>query len=128
SDLRGPCVRAQGVCRRAGGSRAVRRESDRVNRALSKNQIVMKLEISVSAVARRFSEVLNRVQYRNETFVVTRRGKPVCEIFPVRPVAFTGRDLVRLLRSLPPPDKEYLDAVEDPVRNQPPAERSRWPR
>src|SRR5208283_1222898 len=88
----------------------------------------MKSEISATDAVRRFSEVLNRVQCRNETFIVTRRGEPMCEIVPVRPAAFTGRDLVGLLRSLPHPDKEYLDAVEDLVRNQPPAQRSRRPR
>ena len=69
----------------------------------------MKSEISATDAARRFSEVLNRVRYRNETFVVKRGGEPVCEIVPVRAATFTGRDFVELLRSLPHPDKEYLD-------------------
>jgi prevent-host-death family protein len=88
----------------------------------------MKSEISATDAARRFSEVVNRVRYRNETFVVKRGGEPVCEIVPLRPAMITGRELVELLRSLPHPDKEYLDEVEEFVRNQPPAEKSRWPR
>jgi prevent-host-death family protein len=88
----------------------------------------MKSEISATEAARRFSEVVNRVRYRNETFVVKRGGEPVCEIVPVRPAAFTGRELVELLRSLPHPGKEYLDAVERHVRKQPRAEKSKWPR
>jgi hypothetical protein len=71
---------------------------------------------------------VNRVRYRNETFVVNRRGEPMCEIVPMRPATFTGRELVGLLRSLPHPDKEYLDEVERHVGNQPPFEKSRWPR
>jgi len=88
----------------------------------------MKSEISATDAARRFSEVLNRVRYRNETFVVKRGGEPVCEIVPVRNATCTGRDLVELLRSLPHPDKEYLDAIEQHVRKQPRAEKSKWPR
>ena len=88
----------------------------------------MKSEISATDAARRFSEVLNRVRYRNETFVVKRGGEPVCEIVPVRYASFTGREFVELLRSLPHPDKEYLDVVELHVRKQSKAEKSKWPR
>jgi hypothetical protein len=67
------------------------------------------------------------VKYRNETFVVMRRGEPICEIVPVRTASFTGYDLVELLRSLPPPDKDYLDAIERHVRKQQPrAQKSRY--
>ena len=88
----------------------------------------MKSEISATEAARRFSEVVNRVRYRNETFVVKRGGEAVCEIIPVRTKTFTGRELVELLRALPHPGKEYLDAVEKHVRKQPRAEKSKWPR
>ena len=88
----------------------------------------MKSEISATEAARRFSEMLNRVRYRNETFVVKRGGEAICEIVPARSTTFTGRDLVELLRSLPHPDKEYLDSVERHVRKQPKAEKSKWPR
>jgi prevent-host-death family protein len=85
----------------------------------------MKSEILATEAARRFSEVVNRVRYRNESFVVKRGGEPVCEIVPVRAKTFTGRDSVKLLRTLPHPDKEYLGTVEKHVRNQPKAEKSK---
>jgi prevent-host-death family protein len=88
----------------------------------------MKSEISATDAARRFSQVVNRVRYRNETFIVKRGGVPVCEIVPVRNATFTGREFVELLRSLPHPDKEYLETVEKHVRRQPKAEKSKWPR
>jgi prevent-host-death family protein len=89
----------------------------------------MKSEISATDAARRFSEVVNRVRYRNETFVVKRGGVPVCEIVPVRNAEdFTGRDFVGLLRSLPHPGKKYLDAVEEHVRNQPRTPKAKRPR
>jgi antitoxin (DNA-binding transcriptional repressor) of toxin-antitoxin stability system len=72
----------------------------------------MKVRISATEAARRFSEMMNRVRYRDESFVVEGGGKPVCEILPARPVRFSGRDLPDLLRSLPKPDEEYLDLVE----------------
>jgi hypothetical protein len=40
------------------------------------------------------------------------KNKPVREIIPKRPATITGREFVKLLRSLPHPDKEYLDEVE----------------
>lgn len=88
----------------------------------------MKSEISATDAARRFSEVVNRVRYRNETFVVKRGGVPVCEIIPVRSKTYTGREFVGLLRSLPHPDKEYLDTVEKNVRSQTKTTKSKRPR
>jgi prevent-host-death family protein len=88
----------------------------------------MKSEISATEAARRFSEVVNRVRYRNETFVVKRGGEPVCEIVPVRTKTFTGRDFVKLLRTLPHPDKEYLRTVEKHVRTQPQTKKSKGPK
>ncbi|MDO8434548.1 MAG: type II toxin-antitoxin system prevent-host-death family antitoxin [Candidatus Binatus sp.] len=88
----------------------------------------MKSDISATDAARRFSELLNRVRYRNESFVVKRGGEPVCEIVPARPATISGRELVELLRTLPHPDREYGKVVEKLIRNQPPFEKSRWPR
>jgi prevent-host-death family protein len=85
--------------------------------------------LSATEVARRFSDVVNRVRYRNEVVIVERGKEPVCEIGPVKGTpSFTGADLVALLRSLPPPGKAYLEAVEDGIRSQPRAERARWRR
>ncbi len=85
--------------------------------------------LSATEVARGFSEVVNRVRYRNEVVIVERGGEPVCEIGPVAAASpFTGGDLVSLLRSLPSPAEEYFEAVEEGIREQPAAERIRWRR
>ena len=88
----------------------------------------MKLRISATETARRFSELMNRVRYRGESFVVERGGKPICEILPVQPPKFTGRELADLLRSLPKPDEGYLALVENLMANQSTVAESRWPR
>jgi antitoxin (DNA-binding transcriptional repressor) of toxin-antitoxin stability system len=88
----------------------------------------MKSHISATEAARSFSELMNRVRYRGESFVVERGGKPICEILPARPPKFSGAELARLLRSLPSPDDEYLRIVEELIAKQPTVADSGWPR
>jgi antitoxin (DNA-binding transcriptional repressor) of toxin-antitoxin stability system len=84
--------------------------------------------ISSTEAARNFSEILNLVRYRGESFVVERSGEPVCEIRPAAPPPFTAAHLVALLRSLPPVDEDYLAEVEALARNQPLLPESPWER
>ena len=87
------------------------------------------VRVSATDAARRFSDLLNRVHYGEEAFVVERGGRSVCEMRPVYEARrFTGTDLVELLRSVPHPGTEYLEAVEAVVAQQPPAEDPRWRR
>jgi hypothetical protein len=85
--------------------------------------------ITATEFARGLSEVLNRVRYGGESFVVERGGLDVCEVRPASRVsALTGEDLVLLLRSLPSPGSDYLDETADVIARQPPAEDPRWDR
>ena len=85
--------------------------------------------ISATEAARNFSELLNRVRYKGQAYLVERGGEAVCEIRPVYASSgFTGADLVRLLATLPAAPKAYLDAVAEVLEDQPPAEETRWPR
>lgn len=88
----------------------------------------MKLHISATEAVRSFSELMNRVHYRGESFVVERGGKPICEILPAGPPKFRGMDLVNLLRSLPKPDEEYFEILEGLVTKQTRVAESKWPR
>jgi antitoxin (DNA-binding transcriptional repressor) of toxin-antitoxin stability system len=88
----------------------------------------MKIRISATESARKFSELMNRVRYRGESFVVERGGKPICEILPAQPLRFSGRQLADLLRSLPRPDEEYLALTEKLMVKQSTVAESRWPR
>jgi antitoxin (DNA-binding transcriptional repressor) of toxin-antitoxin stability system len=82
--------------------------------------------LSATEAARNFSELLNRVRYRGERFVIERGGVAIGELRPTAPVRFTGHDLLALLRSLPPVDDEFFDAVEEAARNQPRVPESPW--
>jgi len=88
----------------------------------------MKSRISATEAARSFSELLNHVRYRGESFIVERGGKPICEILPARPPKFSGSELANLLRSLPRPDEEYREIVEELITKQPIVSDSGWQR
>jgi antitoxin (DNA-binding transcriptional repressor) of toxin-antitoxin stability system len=90
--------------------------------------IIMESHISATEAARSFSDLVNRVLYRGDVFVIERGGQPVCRIVPARPAKFTLRDLVQLLKTTPKPDPEYWDVLEDINRNQPPLPESPWER
>ena len=90
--------------------------------------IIVKSNISATEAARTFSDLVNRVLYRGEEFVVERGGQPVCRVVPARPPKFTLRDLVRLLKTIPKPDAGYWDVLEDVNRNQPPLREAPWER
>jgi antitoxin (DNA-binding transcriptional repressor) of toxin-antitoxin stability system len=82
--------------------------------------------VPATRAAREFSDLLNRVEYRGESFVIERGGAPVCEVSPVRPPTSTLADLTALFRALPPVDEEYLKIVESLLRDQAPLPPSPW--
>jgi antitoxin (DNA-binding transcriptional repressor) of toxin-antitoxin stability system len=86
----------------------------------------MESHISATQAARTFSDLLNRVRYRNEEFVIERGGEPVCRLVPAKRTGLTGAALKSVLDSLPRPDAEYWTTLEDIVRNQPQLPDSRW--
>ena len=51
--------------------------------------------------------------------MVERGRKPICEILSAGPPKLSGAELASLLRSLPPPDEEYLAIVEELLAKQP---------
>ncbi len=86
----------------------------------------MKNRVSATEAARNFSELLNRIRYRGEEFIVERGGEPVCRMMPAGPRHFTLADLAELVATLPKPDKDYLRVVERAVRKQPKVPKSPW--
>jgi len=62
---------------------------------------------------------MNRVRYRGESFVVERSGKPFAKLC-CQTSEVQRRELASLLRSLPKPDSDYLEVVEELIAKQPP--------
>jgi antitoxin (DNA-binding transcriptional repressor) of toxin-antitoxin stability system len=85
--------------------------------------------ISATEAVRTFSDLLNRIRYRGEEFVVERAGEPVCHMTPAAPAkALSFRDLASLLRDMPEPDAGYASEVRRAARSQGRPPRSPWGR
>jgi len=83
----------------------------------------MESKISATEASRNFSDILNRVKYKGEVFVVERNGEVVCRIVPAdRPVEWkSAAELADAWSRLPKPDPGFWDDVEEGIRqmNQP---------
>jgi antitoxin (DNA-binding transcriptional repressor) of toxin-antitoxin stability system len=88
----------------------------------------MESHITATEAARSFSDLLNRVHYRGESFVIERGGAAVCRLVPAGPAPCTVADLVHVLRSLPHVDEEFGRVVEGLTRKQPKMARNPWAR
>ena len=82
----------------------------------------MEKHVTATEAVRRFSEILNSVNYRGDRYVVMRGKKAVADIHPHE----EGRgqktlgDLRALLGRLPPlKDKRFADDVEIAMQEQP---------
>lgn len=87
----------------------------------------MTTHVSATEAVRTFSDLLNRIRYRGEEFVVERAGEAICRMTPAAPVkALTLRDLASLLREIPKPDAGYASDVRKASRRQGRRPRSPW--
>ena len=85
--------------------------------------------MSATEAVRTFSDLLNRIRYRGEEFVVERAGEPVCRMTPATPTkSLSLGDLASLLRQIPKPDAGYVSDVRRTVRSQGRPPRSPWGR
>lgn len=70
--------------------------------------------ISAAHAARSFPENLNRVKYRGESLLVERNREPVCRIEPVAArQPLTTDALAEFWKSLPRPDPQYLEDLDE---------------
>jgi len=81
--------------------------------------------LSATEVARRFSEVLNRVA-AGEEIEVTRAGAPVAVLAPPRVRLLSAARFRELLASAPPVDDEFADDLRAIRKSVGPTESS-WP-
>ncbi len=85
--------------------------------------------VSATEAVRRFSDLLNRIRYRGEEFVVERAGEPVCRMTPAAPSPrLTLGELAALLREAPRADAGLARDVRRAARGQRPLPRSPWER
>ncbi len=89
----------------------------------------MATRVSATEAVRTFSDLLNRIRYRGEEFVIERAGEPVCRMSPAAPPRrLTLRELSSLLKEIPDPDAGYASDVCAVVRSQKRLPRSPWGR
>lgn len=71
-------------------------------------------EVTIRELRNHGGEVVDRV-LAGESLVVTRAGRPVAELLPVRPAGLTASALLDRWRHLPPVDAERLRSDIDHV-------------
>jgi antitoxin (DNA-binding transcriptional repressor) of toxin-antitoxin stability system len=86
----------------------------------------MATKITATELSRNLSDILNRVAYRGEEFVVERNGETVATLRPPLGKGVTVRELVRRLRELPRPDDKFADDLEEIHAAQGEMDLSRW--
>ncbi len=88
----------------------------------------MSQRVTATEAARRFSDLLNRVRYEGETFVIVRGGEEIGQLAPAQPNRpVTLRDLMEILAREASPDPEFADDLEEIQREQPLAGDTPWP-
>jgi prevent-host-death family protein len=56
--------------------------------------------ISVTEAARNFADCVNRVHYRNQSFVLVKNGRPLARLVPETEKKCTGRELAAALSKI----------------------------
>ncbi len=79
----------------------------------------METKITATELARNLSDILNRVRYRGERFVVERNGEAVAIIEPSARKSLTVREFVEFWEHLPKPDEDYWKDLEEIHKSQP---------
>lgn len=87
----------------------------------------MATRITATELSRRLSDVLSRVQYRGESFVIERNGDPIGVLRPAGPIGPTWRDLAAALEGRLTADESFADDLAVVQRDQPDAETPAWP-
>jgi prevent-host-death family protein len=71
--------------------------------------------ITATEASRNFSDILNRAQYRGESFDVTRGNQVVARIVPASRKRVTGRELLRMWQNWPQLDSEDAAQFEKDI-------------
>ena len=88
----------------------------------------MQNNITATELARSLSDILNRVRYRGESFIIERAGEPVAALTPPGPTrGCTLANLVARLGDLELPGDGFADDLEAIQSSQTIEETVRWP-
>ena len=84
--------------------------------------------VSATELARNLSDILNRIQYKGEEFVVERNGKEIARLraLPRQPGPTLG-EFLDLIERLPPPDDGFADDLEEIISTRTTSEPPEWP-
>ncbi len=87
----------------------------------------MATKISATDLSRKTSDILNRVRYRGERFIVERNGEDIAAVQPVgaKPGVTLG-ELISRLKALPRPDEAFADDMEAVLASQPKSGSLTW--
>ena len=88
----------------------------------------MESRISATRAARTFSDLLSRVRYRGETFVIERGGEPVGRLVPATPAPCSLAQLAHVRREPPRTDPGYWKTLDSITTDQPALPKSPWRR
>lgn len=84
----------------------------------------MEHRISATELARGLSDVLGRVRYRGDSFVIERHGTPVARLVPPPGLAAGSvREALAAWRSAGRPDSEFAELLERVGTTDRPADR-----
>jgi len=73
----------------------------------------METTITATELSKRLSDVLNRVKYRGERFIVQRNGETIATIAPVsEPAGITWGEFLSEYFTWPRPDPGFADDLE----------------
>ena len=86
----------------------------------------MSKAIKATVAVRAFSEILNSVKYRHESYTILRGGKPAAALVPIDtvPLQKTLGDLPDFIKSLPKlgdDNESFMTDIEETMRRQPPS-------
>lgn len=88
----------------------------------------METVITATDLARSLSDILNRVRYKGENFVIQRKGEPIATLAPIGPTpGVTLRDLAEALGNLTPVGEGFADDLEAIQASQPKLEAPQLP-
>ncbi|MFQ5739242.1 MAG: type II toxin-antitoxin system Phd/YefM family antitoxin [Acidobacteriota bacterium] len=73
--------------------------------------------VNVAEAKRRFSDLLGRVAYGKETILITRRGRPMARLVPVRKVE-SGENELAALRGWLDDEDPFFEIVEGIVSDR----------